>query len=90
MGGSTRGGRSASSPTYIQYLFCFFLCCLFFLLTLRFLLFLWFLLPLFLEDDTAAAADTKEEEEKDIVDECLVSDEGDYPKTVLERDANPM
>jgi len=35
-----------------------------------------------LEDDTAAAADTKEEEEKDIVDECLVSDEGDYPKTV--------
>lgn len=80
MGGSTRGGRSASSPTYIQYLFCFFLCCLFFLLTLRFLLFLWFLPPLFLEDD--AAADTKEEEEKDIVDEFLVSDEGDYPKTV--------
>jgi hypothetical protein len=36
---------------------------------------------LFLEDD-AAAADTKEEEEKDIVDEFLVSDEGDYPKTV--------
>jgi hypothetical protein len=35
-----------------------------------------------LEDD-AAAADTKEaEEEKDIVDEFLVSDEGDYPKTV--------